>query len=156
MPAFIKSESAPNDFGVSSESSELDETGMETELIQRNGTVAIEVDETTRLFTVSDEEDGLGLGLNRHRPTRASPQKQKAYPKELKKTVAALIVMCLNFILTTVSLSIVHEFMPDYQPLPDLVLDHVPYQTWALSASEITIQIQVGLAILILVFHRHR
>jgi len=133
-----------------------------TELILRNGTVAIDVgvDETTRLYTVSDEEDGLGMTsrtlMTSSRPASAESKQSKPYPKELKKTIAALAIMCLNFVLTTASLSVVHEYLPEYDPLPDLILDHLPYQEWALFASELTIQIQVGVAIAMIVFHKHR
>lgn len=145
-----------------------------TELILRNGhatssSVMVDIDETgvnetTRLYTVSDEEDGLGMtsqlmmtSLQQHQTSSPLKQsKNSAYPKELKKTIAALIIMCLNFVLTTASLSVVHEYLPDYDPLPDLILNHLPYQEWALFASELTIQIQVGVAIAIIVFHKHR
>jgi len=145
-----------------------------TELILRNGSVAIDVtgvDETTRLYTVSDEEDGLGMHASRTLMTSSRKMvngggggdgsiggggKSKPYPKELKKTIVALVIMCLNFVLTTASLSVVHEYLPEYAPLPDLILDNLPYQEWALFASELTIQIQVGLAIAMIVFHKHR
>ena len=52
--------------------------------------------------------------------------------------------------------SVVHEFMPETESLPDIVLDHLPYQEWALWASEITIQLQVGFAIAMIIFHKHR
>jgi len=135
------------------------------EVILRNGSVAIDVDETTRLFqTMSDEEDGLGLTALRATSSKLPPvsraggnrAKSKPYPKELRKTVAALAIMCLNFVLTTASLSVVHEFMPETESLPDIVLDHLPYQEWALWASEITIQLQVGFAIAMIIFHKHR
>lgn len=135
------------------------------EVILRNGSVAIDVtDETTRLFqTVSDEEDGLGLTALRQqhhtKPLVSRPgnrAKAKPYPKEVRKTVAALGIMCLNFVLTTASLSIVHEFLPEHESLPDIVLNNIPYQEWALYASELTIQVQVGFAIAMVIFHKHR
>ena len=70
--------------------------------------------------------------------------------------MAALLIMCLNFVLTTASLSIVHEFMPEHESLPDVILNNIPYQEWALYASELTIQIQVGFAIAMCIFHKHR
>ena len=153
------------------------------DVILRNGSVAIDVsgsgqpvDESTRLYTVSDEEDGLGIGsgigvsgrtplLMQHmngikngkrKPESGGNGSKKPYPREIRKTVVALLIMCLNFVLTTASLSIVHEYLPDYKPLPDLILDALPYQNWALFASELTIQIQVGVAIAMIVFHKHR
>ena len=62
---------------------------------------------------MSDEEDGLGLTALRATSSKLPPvsraggnrAKSKPYPKELRKTVAALAIMCLNFVLTTASLS---------------------------------------------------
>ena len=62
---------------------------------------------------MSDEEDGLGLTALRATSSKLAPvsraggnrAKSKPYPKELRKTVAALAIMCLNFVLTTASLS---------------------------------------------------
>lgn len=62
-------------------------------------------------------------------------------------------------ILATVSLSLVHERLPDrnvYKPLPDVFLDNISPQTWALDVSEILIMIQVNCCILLIIFHKHR
>lgn len=62
-------------------------------------------------------------------------------------------------ILATVSLSLVHERLPDretYGPLPDVFLDNVTPQDWALDVSEILIMIQVNACILLITFHKHR
>jgi len=160
----LGSDSGSSDISAVTGSPDQQNGGSSGEVILRNGSVAIDVtDETTRLFqTVSDEEDGLGLGaLRAHhlQPPVSRPgnrAKAKPYPKEVRKTVAALGIMCLNFVLTTASLSIVHEFMPEHESLPDIVLNNLPYQEWALYASELTIQIQVGFAIAMVVFHKHR
>lgn len=61
--------------------------------------------------------------------------------------------------LATVSLSLVHEKLPDrkvYKPLPDIFLENVPEQKWALDASEILIMIQVNCCVLLITFHKHR
>lgn len=67
--------------------------------------------------------------------------------------------MSMNFILTTTSLALVHERVPDratYGPLPDVVLDNISEQDWALSVSEILIIIMSNAAIILIVFHKHR
>ncbi len=79
-----------------------------------------------------------------------------AYPREIKKTLAAGGFMCANFLATTVSLSIVHERVPSTDPLPDIVLDFFRYQHWALTASEMLLSVQCATAILLCVFHKHR
>lgn len=67
--------------------------------------------------------------------------------------------MVVNFILTTASLAMVHERVPDrnsYGPLPDVVLDHVVAQDWALNVSEILIMIMSNCAMVFIIFHKHR
>lgn len=59
----------------------------------------------------------------------------------------------------TVSLSLVHERLPDrniYKPLPDIFLDMIPSQEWALNVSEILIMIQVNSCVALITFHKHR
>lgn len=71
----------------------------------------------------------------------------------------AFILLAVNFILATVTLSLVHERVPDrdtYGPLPDVVLDNINAQDWALDVSEILIMINVNACILLITFHKHR
>lgn len=64
--------------------------------------------------------------------------------------------MCFNFILTLTSLSLVHERVPAYDPLPDVFLDNVPAHDWALDVSEYIIIFCVNTSILAMIFHKHR
>lgn len=88
-------------------------------------------------------------------PVREEPK----FPKEKWKTFVALFIMIVNFILTTASLAVVHERVPDrnkYDPLPDKFLDTIPAFDWALDVSEYLIMISVNATALVLVFHKHR
>ncbi|KAG8233362.1 hypothetical protein J437_LFUL005823 [Ladona fulva] len=88
-------------------------------------------------------------------PLREEPR----FPKEKWKTFVALLFLIINFVLTTASLALVHERVPDrdkYGPLPDVVLDHITAVDWGLSVSEILIMICSNTALLVLLFHRHR
>lgn len=74
-------------------------------------------------------------------------------------SVAAFLFMVVNFILTTASLAMVHERVPDrntYGPLPDVVLDNVVAQDWALTVSEVLIMIMSNSAMVFIIFHKHR
>lgn len=67
--------------------------------------------------------------------------------------------MTMNFFLTTTSLAMVHDRVPDratYGPLPDIVLDTISEQEWALSVSEILIIIMSVTAMFFVIFHKHR
>ncbi|XP_076287534.1 phosphatidylcholine:ceramide cholinephosphotransferase 2 isoform X4 [Lasioglossum baleicum] len=88
-------------------------------------------------------------------PLREEPR----FPKEKWKTFLAFLFMVVNFILTTASLAMVHEKVPDrntYGPLPDVVLDNVAAQDWALNVSEVLIMILSNLAMVFIIFHKHR
>ncbi|XP_057335598.1 phosphatidylcholine:ceramide cholinephosphotransferase 2-like isoform X2 [Microplitis mediator] len=87
-------------------------------------------------------------------PLREEPR----FPKEKWKTVFAFLFMVFNFILTTTSLAMLHERVPDrsVDPLPDIVLDNIEAQNWALDVSEILIIIISNSAALLVIFHKHR
>ncbi|XP_055710506.1 phosphatidylcholine:ceramide cholinephosphotransferase 1-like isoform X1 [Phlebotomus papatasi] len=88
-------------------------------------------------------------------PLRDEPR----FPKEKWKTFYSFVILVVNFILATVSLSLVHERLPDrekYAPLPDVVLDNIQDMDWALNVSEILIMIGVNSCIILIIFHKHR
>lgn len=84
-------------------------------------------------------------------------RKENKFPKERWKTMMALFFVFTNFLATTASLSITHELrQPDAKPLPDLLLDNIPYKLWALDVSEILIMSATIVAGLVVIFHKHR
>ena len=72
------------------------------------------------------------------------------------KTLLAGIFLVFAWVATTTSLALTHERVPDYNPLPDVILDNIKYQTWGLNASEIVIMIATMLAFVVAIFHKHR
>ncbi|CAG7716201.1 unnamed protein product [Allacma fusca] len=83
----------------------------------------------------------------------------KRFPKEKRKTAVAFVFLFCNFILATLSLALTHERLPDRntsKPLPDIVLDNVNTQDWALDVSEILIIIMTAVTFFIMIFHKHR
>lgn len=123
--------------------------------------------ETYRL-AADDEEDGsspLEVMVASENPpnsyrypmrTKRSRLANNPYPRELKKFLAGALFMMINFVATTVSLSVTHERVPRYEPLPDIILDFFRYQHWALTASEVLLSLQCSTAFLICIFHKHR
>lgn len=80
-------------------------------------------------------------------------------PHEVKKTILALILLIINFIINLTALAIIHEFVPDrtiYEPLPDIFISNVPAQDWAMDVSEYLIMVTCASTMLILSFHRYR
>ncbi|XP_055921718.1 phosphatidylcholine:ceramide cholinephosphotransferase 1-like isoform X2 [Eupeodes corollae] len=103
----------------------------------------------------SSNGEAVILKLDVPVPLREEPK----FPKEKWKTFIAFVILLVNFILATVSLSLVHERLPDrniYGPLPDVFLDNVEAQDWALYVSEILIMVTVNTCILLTLLHKHR
>ena len=46
--------------------------------------------------------------------------------------------------------------MPETPPLPDIVLDNLPYQHWALDVSDILVMVSTISALLVVLTHAHR
>ncbi|CAH1118350.1 unnamed protein product [Phaedon cochleariae] len=88
-----------------------------------------------------------------------SIQNKSNFPKEKLKTLVAAIMMTIGFLLTLLSLSLVHERVPDrnkHGPLPDVLLDRTPPYDWALDVSEYIIMISINSVILMAFLHKHR
>jgi shingomyelin synthase len=90
-------------------------------------------------------------------PNREEPR----FPKEKCKTLLAFLFVVGNMVLTTISLALVHERVPNrdkYGPLPDIVLDHMGQDSfdWGLYTSEILIMASSFAAFLVVLFHKHR
>lgn len=106
--------------------------------------------------TGSPSSDAVMIKIDTPSPLRDD---QSRYPKEIGKTLLALLFLAGNFFLATVSLSLVHDRVPDrdvYGPLPDAFLDRVQPQDWALDVSEILIMVVVNSCVLLITFHKHR
>ncbi|KAI4471732.1 sphingomyelin synthetase [Holotrichia oblita] len=123
-------------------------------------------DKNNEYFVDEDEENILqhkSNGSNGHTriemPLPAPIREEPRYPQEKCKTLTAFMVTIISFIFTLLSLSLVHDRLPDrekYGPLPDVFLDNVPAQDWALDISEYIIIVAVWLMIVIMVLHKHR
>jgi len=77
-------------------------------------------------------------------------------PGEPLKAIFSLIFLGVSWIASTSSLAMTHEFLPDQPPLPDIVLDNITKQNWALDVCEILLMMSIVAAVIVVVFHRHR
>ena len=73
----------------------------------------------------SEDSPRRGQGL----PASGSTLRAR-YPPELKKLAVAFVFMFTTFVLTCSSLAFVHEDRPLSPPLPDQLLDRIPFQVW--------------------------
>jgi len=85
-----------------------------------------------------------------------TPTPEKLYPSEPLKTLLSAIFLVVGWIATTGSLALTHERVPETPPLPDIILDNVPYQSWALGVCEILLMISTCSAVLVVMAHKHR
>ena len=83
------------------------------------------------------------------------PSAQKI-PGEPLKALVSLLFLGVSWVANTSSLALAHEFVPSSAPLPDIVLDNITYQPWALDVSEILLMISLITAVVVVVFHKHR
>lgn len=109
-----------------------DDDGLKRNTINSNGVVRIEVP-----------------SLQREEPR---------FPKEKMKTFIAFLILLFHMVLSTLSLALVHDRVPDrsYPPLPDTFLDNVKTAEWALDVSEILIMISVNVSTGVILMHKHR
>ena len=77
-------------------------------------------------------------------------------PGEPLKAIFSLIFLGVSWVASTSSLAMTHEFLPDQPPLPDIVLDNITKQNWALDVCEILLMMSIVAAVIVVVFHRHR
>jgi len=114
-----------------------------------------------------DEEDGDGMSStdSEHaasatviEPHSLSHISRHLHP-ELIKLFVSYIYMFFVFMLTAFVMVIVHDRVPDmdrYPPLPDMVLDNLPYIPWAFEMCEATAIILMVAMGTVLFFHKHR
>lgn len=89
----------------------------------------------------------------------AGAAREDRYPKEIWKTIVSFFFLFLCVCVNMMSLSLVHERLPDRNttaPLNDIVLDNVAARDWGLAVSEYLIMVSTTVAMLVVVFHKHR
>ncbi|CAJ0936856.1 unnamed protein product, partial [Mesorhabditis belari] len=120
-------------------------------------------------FTEDSEYDSLGttplLGAgpsssgdvrvdmpNEDKP--ASPHDR--FPKEKTKTILSCILVVFSGFLNTLTLSFVHELLPDQPPLPDVGFRHTTYYALGLNICEYLMLGSFISVLVLILFHRHR
>ncbi|XP_017063355.1 sphingomyelin synthase-related 1 [Drosophila eugracilis] len=80
-------------------------------------------------------------------------------PPEYFKTAMSLGYSFVVTWITSLTMVIVHERVPDmkrYPPLPDIFLDNVPHIPWAFNMCEITGSLLFTIWVIVLIFHKYR
>ncbi|KAG5675662.1 hypothetical protein PVAND_005549 [Polypedilum vanderplanki] len=82
---------------------------------------------------------------------------QSFYSKERFKVLLAFIILVFSFFLSTISLILTHNRLPDDKaPLPDLFLDNIRPVDFLLYITEIQIIVVVNICIITIFFHKKR
>jgi len=127
---------------------------MGDEFFQRQPLLGAQDQESDDIEFSTRVRNGSAVKLDMPQDDRGT---QTQYPKEKWKTFVAIVFVLVGFLSTTVSLGITHELRPDKaKPLPDLVLDHIPYYAVALDISEILIMVTTLICAIIVLCHKHR
>ncbi|XP_053599639.1 phosphatidylcholine:ceramide cholinephosphotransferase 2-like isoform X1 [Plodia interpunctella] len=89
----------------------------------------------------------------------AGTVREERYPKEIWKTIISFFFLFICVCINMMSLSLVHERLPDRnktEPLNDIVLENIGPADWGLAVSEYLIMVSTTVAMLVVVFHKHR
>jgi len=119
--------------------------------VNRNGSVVIHVNDSGANDVHNNEMIRIDLPTTHRNETK--------YPSEYLKTFYAFLFVMASWFLTTISLALVHERLPErstYPPLPDVFLDNVPASDWGLDVSEILIIMSTTSILVLVFFHRYR
>merc|ERR1719187_1906612 len=123
------------------------------------------------LLPTSDEEDITGEEVKSANsnpldtvkldmPTVTSGEEGRYHsnkiPGDPLKTLLSALFLGTGFLATTASLAFTHERVPDIEPLPDIVLDNIKYQSWGLDVSEYLLMISTISAVVVVMLHTHR
>jgi hypothetical protein len=107
----------------------------------------------------TDDEDGSSHTSSASAVQQRRPRMSHHLSPEFAKLAVSYVYMFVVFMLTAFVMVVVHDRVPDmdrYPPLPDIVLDNLPYIPWAFELCELT-AISMSLAlVVILVIHKHR
>lgn len=100
-------------------------------------------------FSDITKQNGMPNGYRKEMIKISIPEPERSqYPMEWGKTLLAFLYALCCFILTTVTISLVHERVPPKEvepPLPDAFFDYFNRVQWAFSICEINGLILVGL-----------
>ncbi len=114
------------------------------------------------LFKQNQLIHSLSSGLRRHCDYIKIPvpeERTNRLPKEWWKTGVAFLYAVFNLVFTTVTITVVHERVPDKSvspPLPDKFFDYVDRVPWAFTVTEVNGLILVGLWFVQWLFLKHK
>jgi shingomyelin synthase len=103
---------------------------------------------------LGDDEDSASGGKNG--ALVGAKQKWNTVPDDKKRALMAFGLLFLAGLSNDLVLAFIHERVPDYKPLPDLMFSYMPYVPFALTLSELAMLCNTIMAITITMLNKHR
>jgi len=103
-------------------------------------------------------EKGLGCSSCQTQLQPKSNLAKVLNPERWKTVIAFIYALSVSW-LTALTMTVVHDRVPDmnkYPPLPDIILDNIPHIPWAFEIAEMTGMILMFIWTLVVLFHKHR
>jgi shingomyelin synthase len=144
------------DSGHNVNSQQESESGDLTENTVINMNSDSKVGEKSEPSPIIIEVDSVILEIPTAQQNQSEKESRNIIPGEPLKTLLSLVFLFGGFMSTSISLALTHERVPDIAPLPDILLDNVPYQHWGLDVSEILLMVSTSTAVLVVMLHSHR
>lgn len=92
-------------------------------------------------------------------PPMSPTSRPRQFPWEPRKLVLSFVYFLFSSFLVSFSTVVVHNRLPDqnlYPPLPDSVLDRLPFLPWAFEVSEVVLILMFFTIFFVCLFHKHR
>lgn len=77
-------------------------------------------------------------------------------PDEPFKTLLSGLFLATACLVTAASLVFIHDRVPKVEPLPDIILNNIQYESWGLDVSEVLLIVNMISALLVIMMHYHR
>ena len=145
----------------------LNQNGINGNHINGTKNGQLEISQTTNGHTTNGQTNGHKNGHSNGHVVQffevvASSKSKKSSGKldqEMWKFGLSVLYIFFVHFLSTYCIILAQERMPDktkYRPLPDMILDNVPYVPWAYRVTEGTIYLLMLIGITMCIFHKNR
>ena len=98
-----------------------------------------------------DEED--------NRDERRPGEEEQNHFSDISRTMISIAYLWSSLLFTSFVMTLAHDRVPDmktYPPLPDIILDNIPFIPWAFELCEMCALLLAFMWVTICIFHKHR
>ena len=90
---------------------------------------------------------------------RCPEEVEKNHFSEISRTMISIAYLWSSLLFTSFVMTLAHDRVPDmktYPPLPDVILDNIPFIPWAFELCEVCALLLAVMWVTICIFHKHR